>query len=139
MPDATEVKRRLFRAFNDHDMDGVLACYSPDAVLVTPAGVAEGHEQISWYYEHFLEAFTDLCITPWHMYQCGDVTVHEWTLMGTHNGPFLAPSGAVLEATGRQIVVRGAGVCAIARGKIITNREYYDQLELYAQLGRPPG
>jgi ketosteroid isomerase-like protein len=133
--DAREIKEKLLQALNDRDMNRVLECYSPDAVLVTPVGVAEGHEQIAWYYEHFFVAFPDMRIIAWQILPCGDTTVNEWTITGTHTGPFLMPNGDVTEGTGRQIIVRGSGVCAIEKGKIITNREYYDQLELYTQLG----
>ncbi|MBC6458931.1 ester cyclase [Actinomadura sp. HBU206391] len=139
MSDAREVKERLFRALNAHDLSGVLECYSPDAVLVSPAGIAEGRDQIAWYYEHFLVAFADYRITAWQHLPCGDtvldIAVNEWTISGTHTGPFILPDGRTAEATGRKIAVRGAGLCAIENGEVVTNREYYDQLELYTQLG----
>lgn len=56
MPDARWLKQRLHDAFNRHDLDEVIQCHSRDAVLVTPAGVAEGHEQIASYYEDLFRA-----------------------------------------------------------------------------------
>ncbi|GIH46665.1 SnoaL-like domain-containing protein [Microbispora rosea] len=57
LPDARLLKHRLHDAFNRHDPDEVIQCHSQDAVLVTPAGVAEGHEQIASYYDDLFRAF----------------------------------------------------------------------------------
>ncbi|WP_244359807.1 nuclear transport factor 2 family protein [Microbispora triticiradicis] len=70
MPDARRLKERLHNAFNRHDLDEVIQCHSKDAVLVTPAGVAEGHEQIASYYEDLFEGFPDMRITVWHTVLC---------------------------------------------------------------------
>ncbi|GGL13374.1 hypothetical protein Sme01_69680 [Sphaerisporangium melleum] len=135
MQDAREVKECLVQSLNAHDMAAVRTCHHPDAVLVSPAGVAEGHEQIVWYYEHLIAAFADLRITNWHILSYGDSAATEWTATGTHTGPFLLSSGRLLDPTGRRIAIRGTGIVHVENGQIITNREYYDQLEIYAQLG----
>ena len=46
-----DLKHWLADAINKHDIPGILSCYSPGAVYVTPSGVAEGHDQIAWMYE----------------------------------------------------------------------------------------
>ncbi|WP_214415774.1 ester cyclase [Sphaerisporangium fuscum] len=135
MPNARELKDAFIAAMNEHDLGRLLDCYSPDAVYVSPAGVAEGHEQIAWKFEHLFTAFPDLKITPWHKFEWLDPSVTEYTLTGTHTGPFLLPDGEVVEPTGRRIVVRGVCACSTEDGRIITDRDYYDQLELYCQLG----
>ncbi|WP_067176883.1 ester cyclase [Microtetraspora niveoalba] len=135
MPTARELKDTLFEAMNAHDLDRVLACYCPDAVYVTPVGVAEGHEQIAWQFEHLFTAFPDLHIAAWYKVESADPAVTEYTLVGTHTGPFLLPDGSTAEGTGRRVVLRGACACATENGRIITDRDYYDQLELYSQLG----
>lgn len=56
-------------------------------------------------------------------------------MTGTHLGPLLLPGGSMLEATGQRIAVRGAGLCTIENGLIVSDRDYYDQLELFSQLG----
>jgi ketosteroid isomerase-like protein len=135
MSDAREINDMLFDAVNGHDMDEIMDCYREDAVLVTPAGIAEGREQISWYYQHLLTAFPDLHVTAWHKVLCGEPAMSEWTMTGTHTGPFLVPDGSVAEGTGRKIIIRGCGACSIDDDRIITHRDYYDQLELYNQIG----
>ncbi|MEU8205909.1 ester cyclase [Streptosporangium sp. NPDC049046] len=130
-----ELERRLIEAINAHDLHRVLDCYSPDAVLVAPSGTMEGHEQIAWLYEQYFKAFPDFKKTVWLEVPCEDPVVAEWTLTGTHTGPFLLPDGREVEETGRRITVRGACMAYVANEKIITQRDYFDQLELYSQLG----
>ncbi|GAA0410469.1 hypothetical protein GCM10009530_73700 [Microbispora corallina] len=135
MADARELADEVLSAVNDHDVDRVLRCFRSDAVLVTPIGVAEGREQIAWYYEHLIKGFPDICMTVWNKVTCSDPAFTEWTLTGTHTGPFLLPDGEVLEGTGRRITVRGCGACTVEDGRIVTHRDYFDQLELLSQLG----
>ncbi|MFD0729817.1 ester cyclase [Planotetraspora mira] len=135
---ARELKDRVIGALNDHDLEATKQCFAPDAVYVGPVGTAEGREQIGWYFEHLLEAFPDLQLTPWCKVPVCDPAVSavsEYVMTGTHLGPFLLPGGSALKATGRRIAVRAAGMCTIENGLIISDREYYDQLELLSQLG----
>ncbi|MEZ0075540.1 ester cyclase [Planotetraspora sp. GP83] len=132
---AWDVKDRLYNSLNEHDLHRMLEYYRADAVLVTPVGVAEGLEQIAWFYEQYFKAFADLRVTTWYKVACADPAVTEWTLTGTHSGPLLLPGGDVVEGTGRHIAVRGSCAAHVENGKITTHREYYDQLELYSQLG----
>ncbi|MFC6081893.1 ester cyclase [Sphaerisporangium aureirubrum] len=131
-----DLKHQLSDAINSHDLQRVLDLYSPDAVYVSPAGVAEGHEQIGWIYEQFFKGFPDLHLTAWFEVEDSDnPAVTEWTITGTQTGPFLLPDGRELEPTGRHIVLRATCSTFVQNGKISTHREYYDQLELFVQLG----
>jgi steroid delta-isomerase-like uncharacterized protein len=131
-----DIKHQLCEAINAHDLHQVLELFSPDAVYVSPSGIAEGHEQIAWLLEQFFKGFPDCHRTPWFEIADHDnPAVMEWTLTGTHTGPFLLPDGRELEGTGRQITLRGTCASFIENGKITTHREYFDQLELYTQLG----
>jgi uncharacterized protein (TIGR02246 family) len=136
MVDKCEIKPGLSEAINDHDVHRLLDYFTEDAIFVSPAGIAEGREQIAWLFEQFFKGFPDLCLTVW--YEATGTDNHmmvEWTGTGTHTGPFLLPDGQELEATGRRITLRGTCASFIENGKIVTHREYFDQLELYTQLG----
>ncbi|MDH2424613.1 ester cyclase [Sphaerisporangium sp. TRM90804] len=131
-----DVKHRLSDAVNVHDLRAVLACYHPDAVYVTPAGVAEGHDQIAWFYEQVWQAFPDFHLTAWfEAAQCDNPAITEWTYTGTNTGPLLLPDGREFGPTGRRITVRATCGAHVEGDRIATHREYYDQLELYSQLG----
>jgi predicted ester cyclase len=135
MADARKASELLYDSINRHDVHDVLRRFRPQAVLVGPAGVAEGHEEIAWHYEQLFTAFADLAFTTWRTVDSGDPPMTEWTMTGTHTGPFLMPDGHTLEPTGRRVTIRGCAAYTLEDGLIVTHRVYYDQLELYAQLG----
>ncbi|ETK36668.1 ester cyclase [Microbispora sp. ATCC PTA-5024] len=136
MVDKWEIKRRLADAINDHDVPRMLDLFTENAVFVSPVGLAEGREQIAWIFEQFFKGFPDLHLTVWYEATGTDnPLVVEWTGTGTQTGPFLLPDGRELEPTGRRITLRGTCASFIENGKVVTHREYFDQLELYTQLG----
>ncbi|GAA1282072.1 hypothetical protein Psi02_38310 [Planotetraspora silvatica] len=135
MSTSWEIKHRLGDAINAHDLRRIRECYSPDAVLVTPLGVSEGHDQIEWCFERFFKGFPDLRYTPWLEVDCDDPAVTEWTITGTHTGPFLLHDGTEMEGTGRPIRLRASCEAHVENDKIVTHQHYWDQLELYSQLG----
>ncbi|GAA0383983.1 hypothetical protein GCM10009530_38560 [Microbispora corallina] len=135
MPDLPEVTDAMIGAFNAHDLKAALLCYTPGAVYVSPSGMGEGRDEIASFLGAFLTGFPDVRVTPWSTLVLDDLVVIEWTLTGTHEGPFLMPGGEVLPATGRCVGIRGCGARTMDRHLIAAHRVFYDQLELYAQLG----
>ncbi|MEO3812713.1 ester cyclase [Sphaerisporangium sp. B11E5] len=136
MGDFWDIKHDLCDAINAHDLDRVLDHYSPDAVYVSPMGVAEGREQIAWLYDQFFTGFPDLRLTSWfEVADSENPAVTEWTITGTHTGPFYLPDGREVTEMGQHIALRATCSTFVEDGKIRTHREYYDQLELYTQLG----
>ncbi|GGO21531.1 hypothetical protein GCM10011574_48990 [Microbispora bryophytorum] len=74
--------------------------------------------------------------TAWfELGDCDNPAVTEWTYTGTHKGPFPLPDGREIEGTGRHITLRATCSTFVTNGRIVTHREYFDQLELYCQLG----
>ncbi|MEU6724022.1 ester cyclase [Nonomuraea wenchangensis] len=131
-----DLAHRLNQAVNAHDLSSVLACYSEDAVLVSPAGVAQGHDEIGWVYQQNFRAFPDFHMAAWfELDVCDNPVCTEWTYTGTHTGPLLMPGGREIAGTGRRIAIRASCAAHISDGKIDSYREYFDQLELYSQLG----
>lgn len=136
MVDKWQVKRDLADAINDHDVPRMLDLFAKDATYVSPVGVAEGSEQIVWLFEQFFRGFPDFHLAVWYEgTETDNPLVVEWTAIGTHTGPFLLPDGRDLEPTGRRITLRGTCASFVEDGKVHTHREYFDQLELYSQLG----
>jgi len=68
-----------------------------------------------------------------------NVVVEQVRYTGTHTGTWRSPDGAEIPATGRRLDFPFVGVFTIEGGKISSIRLYYDQLELFAQLGLMPG
>ncbi|WP_248958220.1 ester cyclase [Sphaerisporangium perillae] len=135
MSDIQEVMGQMIGALNEHDLEAMMRCYSPEAFFVSPSGKGEGADEVLSFWALFQEAFPDLQLTPWRKCTCGDTVVMEWILTGTHKGPYLMPDGEIIEATNRGITIRGCSVRNFENGLIVTHCIYYDQLELLTQLG----
>ena len=58
---------------------------------------------------------------------------------GTHTGTLRNPDGAEVPATGKEIDFPFVGVFRVENGKISSIRIYYDQIEVFTQLGLMPG
>lgn len=132
MPDVVD---RLVAALNAHDMQACLRCYSDAATMVGPEMQADGHEQIASYHAHVWDAVPDVSMTVWDRISQGDRAAVETTFHGTHTGPFLIAGGQVVEPSGRRVSFHACWVFTIENDLIIAHRLYFDQLELYTQLG----
>ncbi|GII83187.1 hypothetical protein Ssi03_11770 [Sphaerisporangium siamense] len=139
MPDASEIMNRVTDGFNRHDLEALTRCFDARGVFVTPSGVGDGLEEITYFFESSLTAFPDAVVTLWSTVTCGDTAIGEWTVTGTHGGAYMLPGGDVVTATGRPIAIRGASFCTVDEDGVVGYRIYYDQLELIAQLGRTVG
>jgi steroid delta-isomerase-like uncharacterized protein len=135
MPDGRQLADRVLNAVNAHDLERLSAFYDDDAVLSTPMGDCVGRERIARYWESLFKGFTDMAMTVWNRVECADPGFTEWTMTGTHTGPFPLPDGGVASASGRRITVRGCGACHARDGLVVAHRDYFDLLELYSQLG----
>ncbi|WP_169984038.1 nuclear transport factor 2 family protein [Microbispora sp. H10836] len=135
MPDGRQLADRVLNAVNGHDLERLSACYDDDAVLSTPLRDCVGREQIVRYWESLFKGFTDMAMTVWNRVECADPGFSEWTMTGTHTGPFPLPDGGAASASGRRITVRGCGACHAKDGLVVAHRDYFDLLELYSQLG----
>jgi predicted ester cyclase len=69
----------------------------------------------------------------------GDHVVEQATYTGTHTGTWRNPDGAEIPATGKKLNFSFVGVFQVANGKISSIRLYYDQVEVFMQLGLMPG
>ncbi|WP_169950705.1 ester cyclase [Microbispora sp. H11081] len=130
-----EVVDRMIEAMNARDLPAVLRCYGPDAVVVGPEMEAEGREEIGSFFLQVWEGFPDLRFTLWDTILAGDAVALELTAAGTHTGPYLVAGGDVLAPTGHSTSVRASWFWHLEDHLIHSHRFYYDQLQIYSQLG----
>jgi predicted ester cyclase len=69
----------------------------------------------------------------------GDHVVEQARYTGTHTGTWRNPDGAEVPATGKKLDFPFVGVFRVEAGKISSIRLYYDQIEVFTQLGLTPG
>jgi steroid delta-isomerase-like uncharacterized protein len=136
MADNAEIARGLYEAFNDRDMETVVASVAPDGIL-TIAGTGEkfvGEEGARQYNQMWLEGFPDGKTTVDKVFASGDTVVVEFHGEGTHTGPLRTSMGEI-PATGRSVTLQLCDVYEFENGKIKTQRAYFDTGALMAQLG----
>jgi ketosteroid isomerase-like protein len=77
----SDVLYRHLRSFAEHDLDGVLADYSSDAVLFVPAGPLKGPDAIKPFFQHLLSEFAKPGSSFKMQQQCieGDHAYILWT------------------------------------------------------------
>ena len=81
----------------------------------------------------FTRAFPDLKLAITSQYTEGDVSIVEFTATGTHEAELEG-----IPATGKSVTVKVADVVTVRDGKVLGEREYYDQLGMMQQLGVIP-
>ncbi|HET9849854.1 MAG TPA: ester cyclase [Candidatus Dormibacteraeota bacterium] len=130
---------RLNAAVNAHDLNPIGEMYADDAELVWPGlGPAKGRRAIVEFYAALLGAFPDVHVTVTRIIEEGDAVAVEYVSEGTHTGPLPMPAGE-LPPTNRRMTVGASSMgTAGADGLIKTQREYFDQVEILAQLGLMP-
>jgi predicted ester cyclase len=132
MPDVVD---RVMQAVNSHDLEACVRCYGLTATMVGPEMQAEGREQIASYHAHVWEGIPDLRIAVWERIAAGERVAVEGVFNGTHTGPFLIAGGEVIEPSSRRVSIRLCWVFTTEHDLIVSHRLYFDQLELYTQLG----
>jgi predicted ester cyclase len=139
MADPREVTERGLRAWRARDADAFANCYSDDATLAGPGGMAlQGHDGARQFIGMWAEGVPDNEITIEHEWVAGSVVVQEGIFSGTHTGTLMTPDGQAIPATGRSIKAAYADVFEIEGDRITAERLYFDQVELLTQLGLMP-
>ena len=141
MSEAKNVLEQAIERWNANDRDGWAALYSDDVVYEGP-----GHTRISGladlkekYFDALLAAAPDRRSNDVTLFADGDHAVEQARYVATHTGTWRDPGGAELPATGKKLDFPFVGIFRVERGKISSIRIYYDQVEVFTQLGLMPG
>ena len=139
MGEAREAMDRVTDAIVRGDWEGVAACYSEDAVAVTPdMGEIKGAEDIADYLRTFGAAIPDLRWEGVFSYEAGDTAYDEGFVCGTFTEPLVLPDGNTIAPTGKALRLRECDAATVAGGRITSHRFYFDQLDVFQQLGVSP-
>jgi steroid delta-isomerase-like uncharacterized protein len=132
--DVAALHRAMFDTVVSRDLDALRGLYHDDYTYAGGDGVEQKGADVGVAVaEAYLNAFSDLRLEIREQVAAGDVSVIEFTARGTHDGELegIAP-------TGKSIDVVVCNVIEAADGKILREREYFDQLALLQQLGVAP-
>jgi len=122
-------------ALNAHDVEGVVGCFTEDAVFtdIGTGQVSRGREEMREAVKGLFATFSDLHIERTSNIAQGSMLAHEFTMSGVHSG-----SVPGLEATGMSFSLSGAIVAEVRDGKISRATEYWNMADLLAQVGALP-
>lgn len=139
----TEMRTRvqaLLRAFNEHDVDKIIALHTPGAVLDAPtlAAPVTGRAAIAVEFTSMFRAFPDLqfVLDELDVYVAGSGRVAaRWRFTGTLTGSIDPPGYA---PTGRKASVPGVCLYEFQDGLIAHHTIIYDSMQLLRQVGIMP-
>ena len=97
----------------------------------------KGSQPVKEYYLTFFRAFPDAVTRVERSIAADTSVVLETSFSGTHAGPLATALGEI-SPTGRRVSSRYTVVLEADRGLIKSIHEYFDQLELLAQIGVAP-
>ena len=140
MSDAKSVLKRAIERWNDTDRDGWAALYTEDVAYEAPggthlSGLADLKEK---YFDALVTAAPDRRSIDVILIAEGDHVVEQARYTATHTGTWRNPDGAEIPATGKKLDFSFVGIFRVKNGKISSIRLYYDQVEIFTQLGLMP-
>ena len=113
-----ETLRSIADAFNRHDLDGIMAFFTEDAIFETPKGPEPwgrrfaGTEQVREGIAARFAGIPDVHYGDDSHWVSGDRGVSEWTLTGT-------------TTDGVQVRVRGCDLWTFRDGKVVSKDSYW--------------
>ena len=138
MASVREVFDRGHKAFNDHDVDTLRELYTNDSEFQAPGGMNfKGRDQIIQFLNGWYQGFPDARTRTTSLIESGDTLVEEGVFMGTHTGVFPTPMGDI-PPTGKRVEGKYVDVYVIRDGKLVSDRLYFDRMDLMEQLGLVP-
>lgn len=104
MPEASAIEsviEAMTKAFARSDLAGILATYEPAAVVVGPAGPAQGREGMTALFEGFFAVKPRFSFHGHEVVTAGDIAVHlmKWDMTAT------APDGSGIKDGGLSVAV----------------------------------
>ena len=132
----TEIIAAYSEAWNNHDVEAILAMHTDDSVFEnhTSGGKGVGKVAIREILEGVFAAFPDIRFEARRTYVRDGLVTQEWTATGTLAIPYSKGSTTV-KPTGRKVSWKGVDVIPFA-GKLVARKDVYvDSMEFLKALG----
>jgi steroid delta-isomerase-like uncharacterized protein len=141
MGEAKRVLEQAIERWNAVDRDGWATLYTDDVVYEAPggariSGLADLKEK---YFDALVTAGPDRGSSDVVLFEDGEYVIEQARYTGTHTGTWRSPTGAEVPATGKKLDFPFVGIFRVQNGKISSIRLYFDQVEVFTQLGLMPG
>jgi steroid delta-isomerase-like uncharacterized protein len=135
-PEALEQAiERYNQAWNDHDLDAIMAMHAPDMVFENhTAGESAQGEAVRDHIGSIFESWPDIVFEGRRTYVRDGLVVQEWTATATHTNT-MQRGDLVAEPTGKRIEWKGLDVIPFEDGLIKRKTVYSDSVSILRQLG----
>jgi steroid delta-isomerase-like uncharacterized protein len=140
MSEAKAVLEQAIDYWNATDRDAWETLYADDVVYEAPGGqrISGLSALKDQYFDALVTAAPDRTSREIVLFAEGEHVVEQARYSGTHTGPLRSPTGVEIPATGKAFDFPFVGIFRVQGGKITSIRIYYDQMELFTQLGLIP-
>lgn len=125
------------RAIADQDWDAYGRLFSEDLAMRTPGlpGITRGRQARVDLVQGIMAPFPDGRVDVARIISEGDWACFELEFSGTHTEPMPTPDGGEIPPTSKVVKLPYCIVMRFEDGLVTEINEYYDQLEMMAQLG----
>jgi steroid delta-isomerase-like uncharacterized protein len=126
----------LQKAWDDKDMEALVAHYTEDAVMYMPGEPpVRGREAIAKNQGAFVRAMPDFKLTFNQVLSSGNHAAFEGVVNGTFTGPLSTPEGDI-QPTGNKVQLKFAFFARLNEdGLVEEDRTYFDTADFMRQLG----
>ena len=126
---------RYNAAWNDHDVDAIMALHAPDMVFHNhTAGESAAGEDVRGRLEAIFATWPDMRFQTRRLYVRDGVVTQEWTASATHTNT-MRRGDLVAEPTGNRIEWRGIDVIPFEDRLVKRKDVYSDSVSILRQVG----
>jgi len=132
-----ELAERYSKAWNDHDLDAIMALHTEDTVFdLHQAGVepAVGQEAVRGVFDFLLKAWPDTRFETQRLTVQEDFYVSEWVLTGTLSLPWQIDD-TVIQPRSQKLSFPGVDIMSCENGKIKLKSCWLDVVSMQKQFG----
>jgi len=126
---------RYNAAWNDHDLDAIVAMHAPDMVFANhTAGESAEGEAVREHIGAIFAAWPDIEFATRRLYVRDGLVVQEWTATATHTQT-MRRGDLVAEPSGRRVEWDGMDVIPFEDGRVKRKDVYSDSVSILRQVG----
>jgi steroid delta-isomerase-like uncharacterized protein len=130
-----EAIERYNAAWNEHDLDAIMAMHAPDMVFENhTAGESAIGEEARGHIGSIFETWPDIAFTTRRLYVREGLVVQEWTASATHANT-MRRGDLVAEPTGKRVEWDGLDVIPFEGGLVKRKDVYSDSVSILRQVG----
>lgn len=123
------------QAWNDHDLDTIIALHTPDIVFANhTAGESTEGEAVREQIAAIFKTWPDINFASRRLYVADGLVVQEWTATATHQNT-MKRGDLVAKPTGKQITWDGVDIIPFENGLIKRKDVYSDSVTILKGVG----